>query len=183
MSETGGSQMPDINHSSRAGASDADQTSSGKSWLSSSVLIAAFSAISALLGTGIGAALQGYWNTQLERQKFESALISRALETSDKSDAAKNLLFLVNAGLIQGFDANKIRDLANNPSQLPVTGSAVRRAKTILKAQGLYQGPIDDNYDAAFSQAVKDFQKSVGLEPDGIVGPQILFELLNRYQK
>src|ERR1700716_510438 len=32
-------------------------------------------ALVGLLGTGIGAALQGYWNLRLEQQKFESEMI------------------------------------------------------------------------------------------------------------
>jgi hypothetical protein len=60
-------------------------------WRTSPLILAAV----ALLGTGIGAATQGYWNTGLERQKFESSLILKSLETTDKKQAANNLLFLV----------------------------------------------------------------------------------------
>src|SRR5258706_114931 len=78
------------------------------SWLTSPLLVAVGSTIFGLLGTGVGAALQGFSNTALERQKFESGLIQKALETSDKNEAATNLQFLVGIGLISQFDTQKI---------------------------------------------------------------------------
>ncbi|MDJ0707242.1 MAG: hypothetical protein QNJ46_28540 [Leptolyngbyaceae cyanobacterium MO_188.B28] len=99
-------------------------------WFSSPVLIGVASAIFGLIGTGVGAALQGYSNFNLERQKFESnfqlerqkfefALIQKTLESSDRKEAAKQLLFLVDSGLIQSLDSEKIRKSAANPDQLP----------------------------------------------------------------
>jgi hypothetical protein len=99
-------------------------------WFSSPVLIGVASAIFGLIGTGIGAAFQGYSNFNLERQKFESnfqlerqkfefALIQKALESSDRKEAAKQLLFLVDSGVIQSLDSEKIRKSAANPEQLP----------------------------------------------------------------
>ena len=73
-------------------------------WFTSPLIVTALSAIFGLLGTGIGAVLQGYWNTQLERQKFESVLIQKALEQKDREEVAKNLLFLVKIGLIQSLN-------------------------------------------------------------------------------
>lgn len=88
-------------------------------WFSSPLLIGLFSAVFGILGTGIGAALQGYSNLQLERQKFESSLIQKALEIKDRKEAAKTLLFLVNSGVIQSLDKAKIRKIAENSEQLP----------------------------------------------------------------
>lgn len=88
-------------------------------WFSSPLVIGIFSAIFGLLGTGIGAALQGYSSLQLERQKFESSLIQKALEIKDRDEAAKTLLFLVDSGVIQSLDGEKIRKIAKNPEQLP----------------------------------------------------------------
>jgi hypothetical protein len=85
-------------------------------WFSSPLILA----LVGLIGTGVGASIQGYWNTKLERQKFESSLILKALETADQKEAARNLLFLVNAGLIPNLDGKKIAELANNPEQLPL---------------------------------------------------------------
>lgn len=88
-------------------------------WFSSPLLIGVFSAIFGLLGTGIGAALQGYSSLQLERQKFESSLIQKALEVKDRNEAAKTLLFYVDSGVIQSLDGAKIRNIAENPKLLP----------------------------------------------------------------
>ncbi len=157
-------------------------------WFSSPLIIAVLSAIFGLLGTGVGAALQGYWNTELERQKFESSLIQNALETDDKDEAAKNLLFLVKAGIIQHLDGAKIEGLANNPSQLPILKHyhravaeglmTIKEAKEILKGNGYYNGEINDIDDNEFVDAVRKFQKdkSVG-PPDGLLGPVTASEL------
>jgi hypothetical protein len=96
---------------------DAKVTEAKKGFWHTSPLILA---VVALLGTGIGAAVQGFWNTDLERKKFESSLILKSLETTDKKQAANNLLFLVNAGLVASLDNNKIKELANDPKNLPV---------------------------------------------------------------
>lgn len=89
-------------------------------WFSSPLLIGAVSAIFGLIGTGIGAGLQGYSNFQLERQKFESSLIQKSLEIKDRNEAAKSLLFLVDSGIIQSLDSARIRKIAENPEQLPM---------------------------------------------------------------
>lgn len=97
-------------------------------WLTSPLALA----VVGLLGTGIGASLQGYWNTQLERQKFESTLIQKALETSKKEEAANNLKFLVDAGLIQSLDKSKIAQLAKTPANLP-TGTGISLAPSLTR--------------------------------------------------
>ena len=95
-------------------------------WLASPLLVAAGSTIFGLLGTGVGAVLQGFSNTALERQKFESGLIQKALETPDKTEAARNLQFLVGVGLISQFDTQKIFMMArDNPQNLPTIASSV----------------------------------------------------------
>ncbi|NJP11539.1 MAG: hypothetical protein HC866_20410 [Leptolyngbyaceae cyanobacterium RU_5_1] len=97
-------------------------------WFSSPLLIGVFSAIFGLLGTGIGAGLQGYSNFhlekqkfdsnfQLERQKFEFSLIQKALEIKDRNEAAKQLLFLVNSGIIQSFVITISNSLVSLKSQ------------------------------------------------------------------
>lgn len=88
-------------------------------WFTSPLLVGIFSALFGLLGTGIGAALQGHSSLQLERQKFESSLIQKALENKDRNEAAKALLFLVDSGVIQNLDGEKIRKIAENPEQIP----------------------------------------------------------------
>lgn len=153
-------------------------------WFSSPLIVGVFSAVFGLLGTGVGAALQGYWNTQLERQKFESALIQRALEEPDRSEAAKRLLFLVNAGIIQGLDGSRIARLASDPQQLPTSSHqavregilTIREAKELLVLAG-YDGPVNDIQDDEFAERVKQFQGDHGLDPDGFLGAYTAFKL------
>jgi len=97
-------------------------------WFSSPLLVGVASAVFGLLGTAVGAGLQGYFNFQLERQKFESALIQNALETDDTSQAIKRLQFLVDSGVIRSLDAAKIQQLTENPDQIPsfTRGGATR---------------------------------------------------------
>jgi hypothetical protein len=89
------------------------------SWFSSPLIIGLASAIFGVVGTAVGAGLQGYSNFQLERQKFEFTLIQKSLETKDTDEAAKRLQFLVDSGVIKSLDSNKIRELAESPKDLP----------------------------------------------------------------
>lgn len=97
-------------------------------WLNSPLLVAI---VSGLFGTGLGAfiqaAFQGYWNFQLERQKFEFSLIQESLEIeegliknqNERQEAAKRLEFLVKSGIIKSLDSDSIEKLAKNPDDLP----------------------------------------------------------------
>ena len=97
-------------------------------WFTSPLLIAVFSALFGILGTAVGSILQGYWNFELERQKFEFSLIQKSLETEDdrlignhgdRQEAAKRLIFLVDSGIIESLDSDSIKKSAENPEQLP----------------------------------------------------------------
>jgi hypothetical protein len=99
-------------------------------WFTSPLLIGLASAIFGLIGTGVGAALQGYsnfqlerqkfdTNFQLERQKFEFTLIQKALDLKNREEAATQLIFLVDSGVIKSLDGGKIRKRANQPNSLP----------------------------------------------------------------
>jgi hypothetical protein len=148
------------------------ERSVSSNWFTSPLLLA----IVGLIGTGVGAVLQGFWNTRLEREKFEFSLIEKALATRDKNEAALNLKFLVDAGLISQFNSEKIASLASNPKALPnfspiLNSISVRDAKAVLSHLGIYKGPIDDSSDDAFRKAVVDFQQSHNLPADGMIGP------------
>jgi peptidoglycan hydrolase-like protein with peptidoglycan-binding domain len=53
----------------------------------------------------------------------------------------------------------------------------VRALQRYLRALGFYTGPIDGDYGPKTQQAVSAFQRSVGLTPDGILGPATLRKL------
>ncbi|MFN6569242.1 M15 family metallopeptidase [Dendronalium sp. ChiSLP03b] len=89
-------------------------------WFTSPILLGVITAISGLIGTGIGAVLQGNSNLNLERKKFEFTQIQKALETTDTKEAAKRLVFLVDIGVIQSLDGQRIREIAKNePQKIP----------------------------------------------------------------
>ena len=70
-------------------------------WLKSQYAPIILSAIFALLGTGVGAWIQGVANRNLEKQKFEADLVLKMIETNgDQQAAAQNLNFLVQTGLV-----------------------------------------------------------------------------------
>jgi hypothetical protein len=85
----------------------------------SPLIATVLTAILGLLAAGVGAALQGYSNTKLERSKFEFTLIQKSLEIKDRKEAARNLKFLVDAGVIQSLNGEKIANLADKPENLP----------------------------------------------------------------
>jgi hypothetical protein len=69
----------------------------------------------------------------LERQKFEFSLIQKALEIKDRNEAAKQLLFLVNSGVIQSLDSEKIRKLAEKPEDLPIANNITVIKRDVLE--------------------------------------------------
>jgi hypothetical protein len=163
---------------------DNEQRSVTPFWLASPLLLA----MVGLIGTGVGAVLQGFWNTRLEREKFEFSLIEKALATSNKDEAAQNLKFLVDAGLINQFNQDKIASLASNPKALPdfLGGRnliSVRAGKAVLSGLGIYKGPINDEDNGAYRNAIADFQKSQNLAADGMVGPVTFDRMRLEYQK
>jgi N-acetylmuramoyl-L-alanine amidase len=56
-------------------------------------------------------------------------------------------------------------------------GDDVAELQRQLSAVGFYAGHIDAIYDDRSAAAVTDFQRNVGLPPDGIVGPHTIDEL------
>lgn len=133
--------------------SDASRGGAGL-WFASPLLLA----LVGLVGTGVGAVLQGFWNTRLERETFEFSLIQKALDTADKDEAGRNLKFLVEAGLISQFDGKKIEALASTPDKLPSFLGAssvipVQLAKRALASLDMYKGPINDEDDEAFRKS------------------------------
>jgi peptidoglycan hydrolase-like protein with peptidoglycan-binding domain len=53
------------------------------------------------------------------------------------------------------------------------TGAAVSELQARLTDTGFYRGSVTGNYDAPTQAAVVAFQRSQGLIPDGIAGPQV----------
>ena len=54
------------------------------------------------------------------------------------------------------------------------TGSAVTTIQTKLRRWGYFDGPVDGIYGSGTAEAVRYFQRSNGLTPDGVAGPATL---------
>ena len=73
-------------------------------------------------------------------------------------------------------DADGATDTPDAPVALPtlrigMTGPAVSRVQETLDSRGFYEGAIDGIFGPATEAAVQDFQASVELVADGVVGP------------
>ncbi|MCR4429867.1 MAG: peptidoglycan-binding protein [Tepidanaerobacteraceae bacterium] len=65
----------------------------------------------------------------------------------------------------------------------PMTGSDVTEIQFQLKKIGYYKGVVNGIYDKKTSEAVIDFQKSEGINPDGIFGAKTLLKMAQIYEK
>jgi hypothetical protein len=82
----------------------------------------------AIFGTIIGSYIQGRSNAESERQKFESSLIIKAIETGDPKKAAHNLSFLLRAGFLHDSNGQIASVIATpeNAPVLPSTGKSIK---------------------------------------------------------
>ncbi|MEM6737485.1 MAG: peptidoglycan-binding domain-containing protein [Bacteroidota bacterium] len=144
------------------------------------------SAIFGLIGTGLGAWLQGRANLELEQKKFESSLIINMLDTKTQADAALNLQFLVKAGLIRDKEG-LISQLSSKPKSLPIIGKgrlSTSEIKQMLNDLSYYNGKIDNIYDDSLKHAVFEFQVRNKLSiADGLVGAETQRALIELYYK
>ena len=60
---------------------------------------------------------------------------------------------------------------------LGARGDHIKRLQGLLKEVGAFSGPLTGVYDSSTLSAIKEFQSSRGIEPDGIVGDQTLMLL------
>lgn len=133
---------------------------------------------------------------KLERQKFQSELILKAIETGNSEAATKNLLFLLRLGFIED-PTGRIGQLQNNPQDAPVLpplgraatemvarlGLTVQAIQQALKEAGYYTGEINGLYDRKTFEAVATFQRARGMPADGLIGPQTAMELKKLIQQ
>lgn len=90
---------------------------------SSPLAITVITGMLGLIGAGAANFVQSRSNLALEREKFESSLILKAIETGNPEAASKNLLFLVDTKLIND-PSGSIAKLRTNPQNAPVLAGA-----------------------------------------------------------
>ncbi len=164
-----------------------------RSRLFSSRSLTISSLLAGVLGTFLGATIQGFFNLDLEVKKLESSLIIQAIKTGNNEESAKNLNFLVSAGFIDDPE-NKITSLIKSSETTPVLPKSENRsgrtdtelnrmarsaflglddAKIIniqkdLRRLGYYSGPIDALYGGVLARALSQFREDQGLSPTQI---------------
>lgn len=159
--------------------------------LSMTAWVGIFTAILGVLAAATGTIIQGFMDVRLEKQKFESSMILKALDADAPEDAAKRLKFLVESGLITD-PGRRISTLYADPKRVPTFATAMSRVaeatikrfgtdieevQRLLKELGFFQGKVDGVFDIRTSKAILEFQKSKGLIPDGVLGRLTLTEL------
>ena len=80
------------------------------------------------------------------------------------------VILLVNILLVLAVAQPALPALSRRGSR----GEEVKQIQTVLKDRELYEGNIDGIYGSQTEKAVIQFQKQMGLTPDGIVGPKTL---------
>lgn len=142
--------------------------SSRKHSLSSSPLtIAIITGIVGLVSIGIANYLQGRANLELEREKAESALIVKAIETGDREVAAKNLTFLVQIGLIQDKTGRiaALRESSLNAPVLPRQGRSFNPKKDC----GLWQSETSQKRYTFICSDANSFDVYLNNASEGLV--------------
>jgi hypothetical protein len=153
-----------------------------------------------VIGTILATVIQQHENTVLDRNKFESTLVERALAAPSQPDAARELLFFKEIGLLTGLNEEAIVKEAtgkSNVQQLPVFHGAalrdklisVRQAKAVLSyltaqnklkdpnTKDFYDGAINCEFDLDFQIAVMKFQRDRKIDIDGLIGAQTVLYL------
>jgi hypothetical protein len=134
----------------------------------SPLTLAIITGIIGLIGAGVANVLQTRSNLQLERQKFESSLMLKAIETGKPEAAAKNLLFLVKVGLINDA-SGKIATFESKPEDAPVLpiapGAVVPVPRTASAAQAFFDKygeqfePLNDDGKAVLTRLFSLIEK------------------------
>ncbi len=86
---------------------------------SSPLLLAVIGVLATIIVSLVQSYFQNEANRKLERQRFESALIQKAVETDSPEEAAKRLKFLANLGFITD-ESGKIANYVKEPETIPL---------------------------------------------------------------
>src|SRR5437016_469857 len=105
-----------------------------KSLWSSPLLLALLGLFATITVNIVQNFFQSNASRSLERQKFESSLIQKAVETADKDDAAKRLRFLLDLGLITD-ENGKIAGYVAHPDTIPLQPQDLYRGKERASAK------------------------------------------------
>lgn len=74
-----------------------------------------FVALIGVFATLIGGLVDGCNSRKLEKDRLNSNLILKAIETKNPKESAKSLSFLISAGLLEGVNTDSIKKIINDP--------------------------------------------------------------------
>lgn len=97
----------------------------------SPILVPVWVGVLGLLGGILLATVQGFFTGKLEREKAQSNLILKAIETGNIQDSATNLRFLIRAGLLDD-PSGKIVASLNEPGGVPTLPAATESVNEML---------------------------------------------------
>ena len=85
---------------------------------------------------------------------------------------------------VTDFDISKYEKFGyENKYKVGDSGAEVKTAKELLKAWGVYNGEINENYDEELERAVFVFQTQIGLYPYGVLDITTQHQLYTRLEK
>lgn len=149
-------------------------------WLTSPVLVALSAAVFGVLGTGLGAILQGHEATTLEQRRLESVLILDALKPEADNERAKRLLFLVNSGLVEHLNKKGIEKIAQTPTNIPRYSESLdndlflEAGKVLVDAGANFDTPLSSLLPKEREVLVRQLQAIVENEAGAPLPPDFL---------
>lgn len=120
-------------------------------------IIVAF--VSALFGGIVVAMINGQSNIKLEQKKLQTQLIIQAVKTGDSEQAASNLHFLVNAGLVDD-PKGKIQSLINDQER-----SSSKSPSFVLPSEYISKG-VSKAREGKYDEAIVSYLEAIHRDPE-----------------
>jgi len=133
---------------------------------SSPLTLAIITGILGLIAAGVANVFQTRSNLELERQKLESSLILKAIETDKPEASARNLLWLLKAELIRD-PSHSIEKLKDNPQDAPALNATVPNTassrRTFFDRYAADFGPLTEEKKAVLIKLFDFIEKDRGI--------------------
>jgi hypothetical protein len=122
-----------------------------------------FAGVIAIAGAVAGAAVTGYSQVQLAKQKFNSDLVLKALESGDANQRLETLQLLVDTKLLKDAEVQKavdgyIKSKQKDPGSIPQVASANTLAPPIVPNARIYLLAATEKLKASFAAYKADFE-------------------------
>jgi len=136
-------------------------------------------AVIGIVAAAIGSIVQGILSQRLERDRFRTSLILKAVETGDRKQASDNLLRLFEWHLIDDPDGHIVEAIKHEPSAVPVLPRADSDSAVKVTKPAATIPPVDiDKPGGATKTVVKTFYRSDLVAEPGVVGDAHRFSIV-----